>query len=115
MVEFCARESVKVTVESSGNEHLSIGEQCRRVKVACGNQASGSGPRRARWIVKFCAGKSVIIIIQTANDECNPIGQQCRRDRHLDSYRQSERRTLQPHRDVAAQQQSIGRRRQQRL
>ena len=63
---------------SSCNEHLAVGQQRRRVAIACGCEAPVAGPGPARRIVEFRAREIVSAVI-TSGDKHLAVGEQCRR------------------------------------
>src|SRR5947208_1162815 len=69
IVELRAHEVASCT-KTSCDEHFTIGQQRRRVLVACGGEAAGQSPGPARRIVEFRARESTAeIIIETSRDE----------------------------------------------
>ena len=97
-VEFGACENA--TVITSCDEHLAVGQQRRRVRTACRDEAPGGRPSPARRIVEFRARKSAVSA-RTAGDEHLAIGQQrlrvyrcvrCRGCRWLPRSRSPDRR-----------------------
>ena len=60
------------------DEHLAVGQQRRRVTIACGGEAAGGRPGPARRIVEFRARESADCC-QSACDEHLAVGQQRRR------------------------------------
>ena len=47
-----------MVIDSACDEHLAVGQQRRRVNVACGGEAAGGRPGPARRIVEFRARES---------------------------------------------------------
>ena len=60
------------------NQHLPVGQQRRRVKIAGGVQGTSHRPCARRRIIQFCAGKKAAAPVAPRNQHL-PIGQQRRR------------------------------------
>ena len=65
-------------VVTACDEHLAVGQQRRRVTIACGGEAAGGRPGPARRIVEFRARESASRY-RAACDEHLAVGQQRRR------------------------------------
>ena len=64
---------------SSCDEHLAVGQQRRRVQIACGAEAAGGGPGPAGRIVQFRARRELRLSLCSSCDEHLAVGQQRRR------------------------------------
>ena len=73
-----ARERLPVLIKSACDEHLAVGQQRRRVNIACGGEAAGGRPGPARRIVEFRA-RERRCCYNPACDEHLAVGQQRRR------------------------------------
>src|SRR5262245_51826221 len=65
-VEFRTRKRQAV-VGTSCSEHFAAGQQCRRVKIACGGEAAAGRPSPTRRIVELRACE--IAVVKTARDK----------------------------------------------
>ena len=60
-------------IQSPCHQHLAVGQQRRRVKVACGAEAAGRRPASRRRIVQFRAGQSTVLLSPPATSTL-PLG-----------------------------------------
>src|SRR5205807_2551308 len=65
--QFRARERAAAVI-SSCDEHLAVGQQRRRVSIACGAEASGGGPGPRGRIVQFRARENAAGVISSRDD-----------------------------------------------
>ena len=80
IVEFRVRaKSSAAAVKTACNEHLAVGQQCRRVAIPSGRQAAGDHPSPVGWIVELRALERAGTTVITARDEQLAVGQQSRR------------------------------------
>src|SRR5205809_146428 len=73
IVEFRACKST--AVETACDEHLAVGQQYRRVTIACGGEAAADCPSLACRIVEFHACETADDAVVTACDEHLAVGQ----------------------------------------
>src|SRR5215510_276904 len=78
VVQFRASKKV-VIVKSPCYQHLAVGQQRRRVTVACGVQAARGSPSPAHRIVQFRAAKSADPVTFSPCHQHLAVGQQRRR------------------------------------
>ena len=73
-----ALDRVPLIAVTAGDEDLAVGQQRRRVEVACGVQAAGGGPGVGRRVVQLRAGQIAAVAV-AAGDEDLAVVQQRRR------------------------------------
>jgi hypothetical protein len=77
VVEF--RACQYTVIRPSSYQHLAVGQQRRRVVLACRDEAAGRRPSSRRWSVQFRVGRNVSNTIVSRCHQHLPVGQQGRR------------------------------------